>query len=58
MIEQDGSRPEQRTSVEYDITDGHHVSLLGDLTKENSLDGDRGDDGETSVRRAPSGIKR
>ena len=42
---EDRSGPRQCTSVENDITDGHHVPP-GHFTKPNDLEEDRRDDGE------------
>jgi len=44
----DGIGPGQGTQVEYDITFGHRISLLGNLAKGSDLEEDRQDDEETN----------
>ena len=54
----DTNGPRQDTHVEYGITFGHRISLLGNLTKGSDLEEDRQDDKETNqttTERMPSG---
>ena len=45
---EDGSGPELGTSAEYEITDGHCISLPGNLSKGKDLEEDQRDGGETN----------